>query len=74
MGDELNFPVKFKGTKCIFSPRMPTHAELDTVRHFDTKIHNEWNPDSFNIRDLSKISQLSKNYTRYIYQTKRDTL
>ena len=36
--------------------------------------HNEWTPESFKICDLKKISQLSKNYTRYIYQTKRDTV
>ena len=56
MDDELNVPVKFKGTKCIFSSRVPTCAELDTCQNFDMAIHNEWNQDSVNIRDLSKIS------------------
>ena len=74
MDDELNIPVQFKGTKCIFLSLVPTQTELDTFRHFYIMIHNEWNPDSINIRDLSKISQLSKNDTRYIYQTKHHTV
>ena len=69
MDDELNVSVQFKGTKCIFLSCVPTRAELDTCIHFDTKIHNEWNIDSVNIRDLSSISQLYKNDMRYIYQT-----
>ena len=60
MDEELNVPMKFKVTKCIFLSRVPIHAELDTCRHFDMTIYNEWNPDSVNIRDLRKISQLSK--------------
>ena len=74
MNDELNVPVQFKGARCIFSSRVPTCAELDTCQHFDTMIHIVWNPDSIKICDLSKISQLSKNVIRYIYQTKRDTV
>ena len=74
MDDELNAPVQFKGTKCILSSRVPTHDELETWRHFDMKSHNEWNPYSINIRDLTRIYQLSKKDMRYIYQTKRDTV
>ena len=72
--NELNVPVQFKATKCIFMSRMPTRAELDTWQHFDMKSHNEWNPDSVNIRDLSKIYQLSKNDTMCIFHTKRNTV
>ena len=43
MDDEFNVPVQFKGTTCIFSSRMPSRAELDTCRKFDTTSHNEWN-------------------------------
>ena len=74
MDDELNILVQFKGNKCIFLSCVPTHAELDKCRHFDMTSHNEWNPDSENILDLSKISQLSKIDMRYIYHTKRDTV
>ena len=52
MDDELNVPVKFKGTKCIFSSCVPTRDELDMFIHFDTKIHNECNIESVNIHDL----------------------
>ena len=74
MDDELNVPVQFKETKCIFSSCIPTCAELDTCKNFEMTSHNECNPDSVNIRDLMKISQLSKIDTRYIHQTKCDTL
>ena len=55
MDDELNFPIQLKGAKCIFSSRVPKRAELGTCQNFDMTVHNEWNTDSFNIRDLSKI-------------------
>ena len=74
MDDELNILVQFKGNKCIFLSCVPTHAELDKCRHFDMTSHNEWNTDSINILDLSKTYQLSKKYTRYIYQTKQDNV
>ena len=41
MDDELNVPVQFNGTKCIFLSRIPTRAELDTCRQFDMPSHNE---------------------------------
>ena len=74
MDDELNVTVQFKGTKCIFSSRVPTCAELDICPQFYITSHNEWNPYPVNIRDLRKISQLSKNNTKYIYKPKRDTV
>ena len=74
MDDGFNVPVQFKGNKCIFSLHMPTRAELDTCQHFDMTGHNEWNEDSVNIFDLSKIYQLSKNDTMCIFHTKRNTV
>ena len=74
MNDELNIPVQFKGTKCIFLSLVPTHAELEMCQHFYMKSNNKWNPDSVNLRELRKISQQYKNDTRNIYQTKRDTV
>ena len=65
MVDELNIPVQFKGNKCLFSSCVPTRAELDTCQHFDMTGHNEWNEDSVNIFDLSKIYQLSEIDKRY---------
>ena len=74
MDDELNVPVPFKGTKFILSSLVPTRDVLDTCQHFDMTSHNKKNPDSVNIRDLRKISQLSKKEKRYIYQIKHDTV
>ena len=74
MNDELNIPVQFKGTKCIFLSLVPTCAELETCQHFYMKSNNKWNPDYFNLLELRKISQLYKNDTRNIYQTKHDTV
>ena len=74
MDDELNVPVKFKGNKRIFLSHVPTSTKLNTCQHFDMTSHNEWNTDSINILDLSKTYQLSKKYTRYIYQTKQDNV
>ena len=40
MDDELNAPLKFKGTNFIFLSRSPTRAELDTCQRFDMTINN----------------------------------
>ena len=41
MDNELNVPVQFKGTKCIFSSHVPARAELDMCQNFYMTSHNE---------------------------------
>ena len=74
MDDELNTPMQSKGNKCIFLSYMPTRAESYTCQYFYITNNNEWNQDSVTISDLREISQLSTIDTRYIYQTKLDTM
>ena len=74
MYDDLNVPVQFKGTKCILSSCMPTRAELNMCQHFDMTSHNEWNPDSVNIRDLRKYLNYLKMTGGTSNKTKRDTV
>ena len=46
----------------MFSSHVPTHAKIDTCRYFDMTSHDEWNPDSVNIHDISK-------YLNYLKRT-----
>ena len=72
MSDNLVIPLTFKGTKCVFSSRVPTRFELDTCQHYEMTSQREWNPDSVNLRELRKVSQTSVVH-RSVYQVTRDT-
>ena len=40
LDDNLNIPLKLKGTKCNFLLRVPTRKELETCQNFDIKRDN----------------------------------
>ena len=67
LDDGLNLPLRYKGTKCVFSSRVPTHAELSSCVHYEMTSRDEWDPKSVDLSNIRKLSQSKSRKGKMIY-------
>ena len=65
--DGLNLPLRYKGTKCMFSSRVSTHAELSSCVHYKMTSRDEWDPESLDLSNIRKLSQSKLRKQKMIY-------
>ena len=67
LDDGLHLPLRYKGTKCVFSSRVPTHAELSNCTHYEMTSRDEWDPDSVDLSNIRKLAQSESRKRKRIY-------
>ena len=65
--DGLCLLLRYKGTKCVFNSRVPTHAELSSCVHYEMTSRDEWDPESVDLSNIRKLSQSRSRKRKMIY-------
>ena len=68
----IKIPLKYKGTKCFFTSRVPTEFELRNCSHYHITSDQEWDPSSV---DLSRfrVSSTTVRGVRTSYMMKTES-
>ena len=67
LDDGLHLSLRYKGTKCVFSSRVPTHSELSNCVHYEMTSKDEWDPESVDLSNIKKLSETKWRKRKMIY-------
>ena len=67
LNDGLCLPLRYKGTKCVFTSRMPTCTELSNCVHYEMTSRDKWDPKSVVLSNIRKLSQSRSRKQKMIY-------
>ena len=65
-------PLEFKGTKLMFSSRVPTKDELDRCHHIDMTSPLEWNPSQVVLGEIASDRQKAPPFSVIIGKVTRE--
>ena len=66
--DDVNIPLHYEGTKCLFKSRSPTQNEINNCPHLHITSNIEWDPATVDLRSLYCISSVKKAQQRQAYK------
>ena len=70
LDDDLRIPLQFKGTKCVFTSRVPTKEELNTCIHYHITSSDTWEPTDIDLNTIKRISSTNTNASNAYSLTK----
>ena len=70
--ESLHIPMNFKGTKCVFTSRVPTPDELHQYEHFHLTSSRDWNPSEVDLRAMYRVAAVEKKRRTQVFSVKVD--